>query len=213
MPARVPLLDSPLVLGRLHLIRHGEVFNPDRLVYADLSGFHLGEPGHRQAAALAAHLADDPIDVIATSPLDRAIETAAPIAVAHGLPLRIDHRLTEWGLLARWAGIVWEDLSTAFPGEVDAYLAHAADLPFSPEPLDAVVARVSSVVDDLGADHPGGIAAIVSHQDPLQAVRLALTGRPLSELPIDKPRHATVITLEPGDGWIETGRWDPPRPA
>ncbi|MBU1227380.1 MAG: histidine phosphatase family protein, partial [Actinobacteria bacterium] len=65
------------MLGRLHLIRHGEVLNPDRLVYADLAGFHLGERGRAEAAAIAAYLAAEPIEVIAVSPLERAVESAA----------------------------------------------------------------------------------------------------------------------------------------
>ena len=201
------------MLSRLHLIRHGEVFNPDHLVYADLPGFRLSEQGHREAASTAAHLAAEAIDVVLSSPLERAIETATPIAEAHGFPLQVDERLTEWGLLTRWAGVVWENLADRFPGEVDAYLAHPPELPFSPEPLDAVVARFTAVIDDLGADHPGGVAAIVSHQDPVQAVRLALTGRPLRDLPVDKPRHGTVFTLESGSPWVETARWDPPAPV
>jgi len=198
------------VLTRLHLIRHGEVLNPDHLVYADLPGFRLSEQGLREASAIAAHFATEAIDVVVASPLERAIETASPIAEALGLPLEIDDRLTEWGLLTRWAGTVWEDLADRFPGEVAAYLDHPPELSFSPEPLDAVAARFGAVIHDLGSDYPGGIAALVSHQDPVQAVRLTLTGRSLSDLPLDKPRHGTVFTLEAGDPWIQTGRWDPP---
>lgn len=213
MTARVPPLDSRLVLGRLHLIRHGEVLNPDRLVYADLAGFHLGERGRAEAAAIAAYLAAEPIEVIAVSPLERAVESAAPLAARLGLPLLIDDRLTEWRLLNRWAGVVWEDLAVRFPGEVEAYLTHAADLAFSPESLDAVATRLAAVVDDLGRAHPHGVAAVVSHQDPIQALRLALTGRPLADLPIDKPRHGAVLTLEAGEPWTETSRWHPPAPV
>ncbi|MCJ7726919.1 MAG: histidine phosphatase family protein [Acidimicrobiia bacterium] len=201
------------MLGRLHLIRHGEVFNPDHLVYADLPGFHLSDQGRREAEAAATHLAGQSIDIVVSSPLERAIETAVPIAEQLGVPLRIEPRLTEWRLLTRWAGVVWEDLAEGFPGEVDAYLTHAHDLPFSPEPLDAVVARFLAVVEALGAEHSGATAALVSHQDPVQAARLALTGRPLSELPVDKPRHGTVITLAAAESWAEVGRWDPPLPA
>jgi len=117
----VPLLHSPLVLSTIHLIRHGEVHNPGHLVYADLPGFHLSRLGRREASATAAHLAAEPIDLIVSSPLERAVETATPLAEMLGLQVRIDDRLTEWGLLTRWAGTVWEDLGKRFPGEVDAY--------------------------------------------------------------------------------------------
>ncbi len=61
----------------------------------------------------------------------------------------------------------------------------------------------------LGDQFPGGTAVVVSHQDPVQALRLVLTGRPLGTLPEDKPGHGTILTLEPGDPWAESGRWDP----
>jgi hypothetical protein len=50
---------------------------------------------------------------------------------------------------------------------------------------------------------------VVAHQDPLQAARLHLTGQPLGNLHIDKPDHASVITLEPGSPWREVAHWKP----
>jgi len=210
MAASVPPLHSRLVLARLHLVRHGEVHNPDHLVYAALAGFGLSDLGRSEAEAAALHLSTGRIDVIAASPLQRALESALPIANRHGLEVTVDTRLIEWGLLDRWAGIVWEDLADEFPGEVDAYLSHPHDLEFSPESLDAVVQRFAAVVADLGEAHPGGMAVIVSHQDPVHAARLVLTGRSLEDRATDKPGHGTVITLEPGDPWVEAARWDPP---
>ncbi|MCB2222961.1 MAG: histidine phosphatase family protein [Actinobacteria bacterium] len=198
------------MLDTLHLVRHGEVANPGHLVYADLPGFSLSPLGRRQADAVAARLAAQDGAVIACSPLERARETAAPLAAALGTVAAVDHRLTEWGLLSRWAGEVWGDLAVRYPGEVEAYLTDPSDLPFSPEPLDAVAARMAAAVADLGAGHPGGTAVVVSHQDPVQALRFHLTGRPLAGLGAAKPGHGTVITLRWDGEWAETGRWDPP---
>ncbi len=200
------------MLARLFLVRHGEVSNPGHVVYADLPGFRLTQTGRGEAAAVAAHLAAERADVVVTSPVERAIETAIPIAAALGAPLQVDDRLTEWRLLQRWAGVVWEDLGELFPGETQAYLAHPDDLPFSPESITEVADRIASVVTDLGATYPAGAAVLVSHQDPVQAIRLHLTGRALSELPTGKPDHGTVLTLAAGEPWTETDRWDPPAP-
>jgi broad specificity phosphatase PhoE len=196
------------VLARLELVRHGEVHNPRHLVYASLPGFGLSEAGLEQARAIASRLAADPPGVVVSSPLERAVQTAAPIADAAGVPLRTDERLIEWRLLDRWAGVVWGDLAETHPGETEAYLATPHDLPFSPEPIEAVARRMASVVADLGIEFPGGHAAVVSHQDPVQALRLHLTGRSLARLGRDKPGHGTVLTLRPE--WVETERWDPP---
>ena len=98
-----------------------------------------------------------------------------------------DLRLTEWRLGGRWNGVVWEDLPTTFPGELEAYLDHPADLPFSPESLEEAAQRMAALVGELGEQHPGAAAVLVSHQDPVQAARLLLTGGDLADL---APRQA-----------------------
>ncbi len=193
---------------RVHLVRHGEVHNPDHLVYARMAGFRLSERGRRQAEDVAAYLADCPIVEVWSSPLERALETAASIARVRGLVVRVDERLTEWRLGDRWQGTPWDRLPTVYPGEVEAYLAHPEDLPFAPESLDSLARRMADAVEGFAA-RSGGDVVVVGHQDPLQAVRLFLTGRDLTELHTDKPGHGTVVTLEPGVPWRERGRWDP----
>lgn len=198
------------VFARLHLIRHGEVHNPDGLVYADLPGFPLSAAGRAQAAATAEHLADSGIEVLLTSPLDRARETAGFIARRLGIATHAEPGLTEWGLSMRWAGEPWMDLDRRFPGEVAAYATDPADLPFVPESLAVVATRMTSVVADWGNRHPGAIAAVVSHQDPIQALRRSLTARGFTDFHADKPTHAAVVTLESSaGGWGEVAFWAP----
>jgi len=198
------------MLARLHLVRHGEVDNPNDVVYADLPGFVLSELGHRQAAAAAAYLATTGVGAVVSSPLERALQTAQPIAEATQVAVTTDGRLTEWGLSGRWAGVAWDDLPTAYPGEVEAYLVSPHDLSFSPESLDALAKRMAAVVADLGREHPGATVVVVSHMDPVQALRLHLLGRPLSDLLVDPPRHASVSTLDWfDDTWHEVSRWQP----
>lgn len=198
------------MLRRLHLIRHGEVHNPDHLVYADLPGFALSTRGVTQAEAAAAHLAGRTVDALVSSPLDRARQTTAPIAAVLGLPVAVDERLTEWRLARRWAGTPWDDLPERFPGELEAYLSHPRDLPFASEAIDEVARRMAAVVSDLGRRHPDGAAVLVSHQDPTQALRLHLRGEPLDRLREDPPRHAAVITLErKRTTWREMESWAP----
>ena len=201
------------MLGRLHLVRHGEVANPRHVCYGDLPGFGLSPAGRAQAEQAAAHLGKLGATLLFTSPLQRAVETAAAIGRRLGRNPVVDPRLTEWRLAMRWNGVVWEDLPEVFPGEVEAYLAHPADLPFSPETLEAAAARVAALVEDLGRHHPGAAAVLVSHQDPVQAARLLLTGADLSALHQRKPSHAAVVTLAPGTPWREVSVWEPDVPA
>jgi broad specificity phosphatase PhoE len=198
----------PTVPGPLHLVRHGEVENPDHLCYADLPGFSLSPRGRRQAAAAANRLATVAGDEVAvvTSPLERAVETAAIIAAELGTRPVTDERLGEWSLSMRWAGVAWEDLPRVFPGELEAYLAHPHELAFAPESLAAVADRMTAAV----ADTPPREVVVVSHQDPLQALRLRLSGRSLRCQNEDKPRHCEILTLRAaGNGWEETERWTP----
>ena len=195
---------------RLHLVRHGEVHNPDHLVYADLPGFGLSARGHRQAAESATSLADRDVGLVVSSPLQRAIETAGFIAARHAIGVVVDERLTEWRLAQRWAGLRWDDLDEEFPGELIAYLTDPGDLPFSPESLAALGARVAEAATE-HASHTTRDVVVVSHQDPIHAGIRTLTGVGLADFNDDKPAHATVVSLEAADAdrWAIVGRFDP----
>lgn len=201
-----------------HLVRHGEVENPQGVVYADLPGFGLSDRGRSQADAAASHLAARPLAAVYSSPLRRALQTASAISRRAGRSLHILPELGEWRLLSRWRGLRWEELEEKRPGELRAYLTHPLRMEFSPESLTALAGRMAQTVASLTAGRPAGQeVAVVSHQDPLQAVRLSLTGRPLEEFWEEKPEHAEIITLRPpdeegmraGEPWRETARITP----
>jgi broad specificity phosphatase PhoE len=192
----------------VYLVRHGEVRNPGHIVYADLPGFPLSPTGRRQAEYSAQRLPDNA--TVVTSPLDRAVETATIIAQRRNGSLAVDASLTEWGLGMRWAGHPWESLDELFPGELAAYLDHPEHLPFSPESLADLARRVQNTMRRHRLATTGPLI-FVSHQDPIQAARLSLTGRPLADLNRDKPIHAGVIELEsrPTRPWVECAMWAP----
>lgn len=187
--------------GILHLVRHGEVHNPDHLVYADLPGFGLSVRGRAQALAAAATLSSHPIGAVWSSPLLRALRTAEPIAARHGLPVRVHPGLTEWGLLVRWRGISWESVPDAFPGELEAYLEDPRTIPGTPETLEALAARTATALAEI-ASRAEGPTVVVGHQDPIHAAVRHLTGAGLEDFHTRKPTHAEVITLE-GPPWRE----------
>lgn len=193
----------------VHLVRHGEVDNPRHLVYGRLPGFGMTDRGRRQAEDAARYLGRRPVVAVWSSPLERALETAAIIAAKHSLAVNVADGLTEWMLADSWENLVWEDLPDAKPGQLEAYLEHPWDLPFSSETLEACADRMATAVHDLNDRYRDGDVVLVSHQDPVQAVRLLLTGRSLSDQHHEKPEHATVITLEPGTPWTELARYDP----
>ena len=165
----------------VHLLRHGEVHNPHRILYGRLDGYHLSDLGRRMADLAADHLGDHDVTHLVSSPLERARETADPIAEAQGLEVTLDERVVE-------AGNDFEGLPVA--GGV-GLLRHPRLYPkflnpFRPswgEPYVEVVERMRLAIVGARAAARGHEAVIVSHQAPIWMIRLATEGRPLVHNP------------------------------
>lgn len=193
------------------IVRHGEVFNPNHVVYADLPGFDLSPEGVRQVHALGIHLAGTPIDVILSSPLARAKHTAVAMSRHHrGLDPIIEHKLTETRMYPGWTGRTWAEVERDFPGQLQGYLSDASSLGDVSESVTDVYERVTASVRNAFVGGHRTIV-VVGHQDPSQVLRLGLTGRPLSELRLDPPGHASATTLTSDDGarFVEISTWNP----
>lgn len=195
--------------ARVHLVRHGEVHNPDHLVYADLAGYALSESGLDQAREMARHLSRSPVVGIWSSPSERALRTAESVAALNGLPVKVEPDLAEWALMSRWAGVSWDDLDERFPGELASFLGDPTDIPFAPESLQSLAGRISAAVRRIEAGHPRGEVVVVSHSGPLRAGTLALTGAPLTSFWEHDPPHGSVTTLRPGPSWTVETVWAP----
>lgn len=195
--------------ARVHLVRHGEVHNPDHLVYASLPGFTLSSTGEAQARAVARYLGRQPVVGVWSSPLERALRSAEPLAQRVGLPVRIEADLTEWQLMGRWAGITWEDIPKKFPGELEAFLEDPSRLDFAPESLADLAQRVAGAVQRLHESHPHGDVVAFSHSAPIRAAVLHLTGGELTDFWDDEPGHGAVTTLRPGAPWTVEAVWVP----
>jgi broad specificity phosphatase PhoE len=176
----------------VHLLRHGEVHNPHRILYGRLPGYHLSRLGRRMADLAAEHLADHDITRVVSSPLERARETAAPVAAAHGLEVEVDERVIE-------AQNVFEGLPVAGGSGL---LRHPALWPrmvnpFRPswgEPYRAVVDRVRDAMLDARASARGHEVVIVSHQAPIWMIRLATEGRSLVHNPARRQCSLASLT-------------------
>ncbi|WP_432510306.1 histidine phosphatase family protein [Kineococcus sp. SYSU DK001] len=179
----------------VHLVRHGEVWNPERVLYGRLPGFRLSERGQAMAERLGEFFADHDVASVTASPLQRAQETATPIARSHGLPLGTEPRIIE-------AGNSFEGRKvTAGAGSIrDPRVWPRLWNPFQPswgEPYEQQVSRMASVVRDARDAFPGRESVLVSHQLPVWVTRLRAEGRPL----VHDPRRrqcalASVTSLE-----------------
>lgn len=187
----------------LHLVRHGEVLNPQGVVYAGLPGFPLTEKGIAQAHEAGAHLSSCPVVAVWSSPLDRTVQTASEIAAYHEVDVQTDPAFAEWGLADRWAGRPWERIPSV---ERNAYLTTPWSLSFTPESLAELGNRMRRGIEQAMSQANGDVV-VVSHMDPIQAARIALLGLDAELFLVDRPTHAEVISLEPG--WRETERWRP----
>jgi broad specificity phosphatase PhoE len=162
---------------RIHLVRHGEVYNPEGVLYGRLPGFHLSDKGIQQAQAVAEALADCDIAAVIASPLQRAQETAAPIAARHGLSVDTDADLVESANFFEGRRIGPGDGAWRDP-RVWWQLRN----PFTPswgEPYNQVAARMATAVGKARARAAGREAVCVSHQLPVWTLRLHVTGKRL----------------------------------
>lgn len=154
----------------VHLVRHGEVFNPEGILYGRANGFFLSERGLAMADRVADRMGSHDITVIKASPLERAQQTAAPLAAARGVEGQTDERLIES-----------ENYFAGKPFKIGSSLVYnpAAWLhlwnPLRPswgEPYKQVAARMWASIEDARDAAEGHEAVLVSHQLPIWIARL-----------------------------------------
>ncbi|RZS44550.1 broad specificity phosphatase PhoE [Herbihabitans rhizosphaerae] len=175
----------------VHLLRHGEVYNPDGILYGRLPGFKLSELGSRQALTVAESLRHNDIAHVVASPMQRAQETATPIADSHRIDLATDDRLIE-------ADNVFEGQRVSVG---DGALRQPRNWPklrnpFRPswgEPYLEVAHRMLAAVYRARAAAEGHEAVCVSHQLPIWTVRRFLEGKRLWHDP--RRRECSLASL------------------
>jgi len=175
----------------VHLLRHGEVHNPAGVLYGRRDGFHLSELGKQMAEKVADSIQDRDIVHLRSSPLERARETAAPLALARGLDVVTDERVIE-------STNVFEGIS--FGGGAKALrnpkLWRHLWNPIKPswgEPYKDIVERMMAAVHEARVAAAGHEAVIVSHQLPIWTTRLYVEKRSFLHDP--RRRQCTLCSL------------------
>jgi broad specificity phosphatase PhoE len=162
-----------VVASQVHLVRHGEVFNPDGILYGRLPGFGLSKLGHRMAAMAADDLLSRgrTIAGLRVSPLQRTRESAAPIAALFELDPEMDERIIE--------------PTNHFEGTVmKRALRNPVNWPYLVNPLrptwgeayTSIENRMLAAIDDAFESVDGGDVVLVSHQLPIWVAHLSITG-------------------------------------
>jgi len=175
----------------VHLMRHGEVHNPTGVLYGRMPGYHLSDLGTKMAQRVADVIGDRDITHLRVSPLERAQQTAQPLADALGLSMVTDDRVIE--------------STNKFQGKTfgvgDNALKHPSSWlllwnPLKPswgEPYKKIVQRMMAAVHDARDAARGHEAVIVSHQLPIWTTRLHVEQRSFLHDP--RKRQCTLCSL------------------
>lgn len=194
-------------------MRHGEVLNPDRILYGRLPGYGLSERGHQMASLAADFLAGRDIAAIHASPLERTQQSAAPIAALTGHAVQLDERLIEGA----------NDFEGGRMRGPDGQLRNPSNWwklrnPWQPswgEPYESIVRRMKAAMDsaDAQANQAGfsGDVVLVSHQLPIWMAHRASRREPLPHDPRSRRCALSSVTSfeKHGGRWIEVAYADP----
>lgn len=192
----------------IHIVRHGEVFNPEGILYGRLDGFGLSKRGVAMADRAATVLATRPVARIFSSPLQRAQESAAPLSARTGVDVELDERLTE-GLN------VFEGTTLSFSRIAkNPALWREFRNPFKPswgEPFVDIAARMMDMVEFAYDSVDEGEVVMVSHQVAIWVLHRYVAGIPLPHLPGNRRCSLSSITTvkKVGDKWKEESYREP----
>ncbi|MGI8576817.1 MAG: histidine phosphatase family protein [Nocardioidaceae bacterium] len=182
----------------VHLLRHGEVDNPTGVLYGRLAQFHLSDVGVQMAERVAKTLTGRDITYLVSSPLERAQETAQPVADALGVEIVTDARVIE--------------AANSFEGQHfgvgDGALRRPTTWkhlynPFRPswgEPYRDIAVRMLAAMHDARLAASGHEALIVSHQLPVWCARSFIEGRRLFHDPRRRQCSLASLTTFTYDG-------------
>ena len=199
---------------QIHLVRHGEVDNPDGILYGRIPGFVLSESGHEMARLAAQSLAEEGrvFTRLFTSPLERAQQSAGPLSEV--LKLEIE---TEPGIIepTNWfEGMVNNGPDAAFKKPRNWHKFYNPFRPSWGEAYRSVADRVIASMDRALASTPEGDIVMVSHQSPIWMAHRAIAGKPLFHNPAKRRCDLSSITsFTKSDGkWVEVGYRSPAAP-
>ncbi|WP_109473409.1 histidine phosphatase family protein [Ornithinimicrobium cavernae] len=175
----------------VHVVRHGEVDNPGRVLYGRLPGYRLSPLGQQMAERVADFMDGRDVVHLVASPLERAQQTAAPTARVLGLEVGADERLIE-------AGNTFEGTTVGANPRQLLRWQHLRRLgnPTTPswgEPYRDIAVRMLEAVEDARRTARGHEAVLVSHQLPIETLRRSIEGRRLWHNP--RQRQCTLASV------------------
>jgi broad specificity phosphatase PhoE len=153
----------------IHLLRHGEVHNPTKILYGRLPGYRLSELGVQMAKAAAAALVERDIARVVASPLERAQQTAEPIAAQFDVPVESDERLIESGNWFEGRRVSVGDGALRDPR--NWWVLRDPVTPSWGEAYTLIAKRMFAALREIRQSVAGREALLVSHQLPIWTLR------------------------------------------
>jgi probable phosphoglycerate mutase len=193
------------------LIRHGETaWNAERRLQGHLD-IGLNGEGERQAAALAAALADERFDLIVASDLLRARRTAEAVAGVHGIGVRQDRALRE-RCYGGFEGLLYAEIEERFPAQFAAWQGRDVDAVLPPganigETFRQFYQRVLDAILGWAGAHPGKTLALVAHGGVLECAYRAALGLPLETPRNFKIHNASINRFTVSNGALQLVSW------
>jgi broad specificity phosphatase PhoE len=182
----------------VHLMRHGEVENPDGVLYGRLPSYFLSELGHAMAEAAAQWLSKNEIVHLVASPLERAQQTAEPLSKILEVPITTDDRVIEAANL--FEGKTFGVGDGALKRPQNWWLLRNPFRPSWGEPYKEIAARMQSAVADAREAARGHEAVIVAHQLPVWIARRAYEQKSFVHDPRKRQCSLASITSLTFDG-------------
>jgi len=178
---------------RIHLVRHGEVHNPEGVLYGRLPNFGLSDLGHRMALAAAEEIKSQGrrISALYCSPLQRTRESARPFTKIFGLDPIADQRFIEPTNV--FEGKVLSARRLLLQPQRWVHFRNP-NRPSWGEPYQQVVDRMTAGVLEAAASVQSGDVVIVSHQLPIWMMHSSVTGRKLPHNPTQRRCSLSSIT-------------------
>ena len=185
----------------VHLVRHGEVYNPKKILYGRMPGYHLSSRGNSMAVATSKFFRGRDVTYLAASPLERAQETARPIAEVTGCEVQTREDILE-------AGNTFEGLRTkGWRSQLinPVRWRHMTN-PLEPswgEPYQEIFQRMWGAVEDARDTAEGHEAVLVSHQLPIVMVQRHVQGKPLAHASRNCDLASVTSLVFAGDRVVE----------
>lgn len=198
-------------MSKIYIVRHGQIENPDNIIYGFLP-LPLSEEGRATAKRAGQYLKDKNIGIIISSPIARTMETAKIInrEISGGdLKIEEDSRLREieWGKV--FQGMNEEELKKKYPNEWEEYKKHPSKFGFG-ETLQTLSERMAEVLQEVVKSHPGKNILLVSHKAPISCLVLKLKDKDLDCMHETEVENGSVWELEHSDGNFKVNNhWRP----